>query len=189
MAILVKGWHNVFAEPHVSWTLHHLDGATRDHMVSEVDDDVRTDTLYHSRDFCGYGRANYPTVIRTSCERGDVDSLAAALLPAFFNPTRTDKNGRVTRLNLTDSALKFAVGEFNRFYLRGLCLRAGADGMTELTVYRAKISENPRSQSEAMIGARVSITALLADLRANKGLDTHLELPPGPHSGLSARFP
>lgn len=173
----------------MSWTFHHLDEHTRVHMTAEVNADVRTGTLYHSQDFCEHGRTQYQALIRTACERGDVDSLAAALLPALFNPTRTDKNQRVTRLNLADSAIKFAAGEYNRFYLRGLCLRADGGGITELVVYRAKVSENARSQSEAMIGTRVATMALLADLRENKGLDTHLGLPPGPHSGLSARLP
>ena len=127
--------------------------------------------------------------MRVALTDGHIHTLAAALVPAFFNPTRTDKNGKVTHLDLADSASKFASGEFNRFYLRGLCLRAEAEGIVELVVYRAKVSAIPRPESEAMIGRRLPAAELLADLRANKGFGTYLGVPMGPHSGLSARFP
>lgn len=167
----------------------HLDATTRSYMLAELDSDLATNTLAYSRDFNTNGRGQYPTVIRASLTDGGVDTLAAALLPAFFNPTRTDKNGKVTHLNLSDSAAKFAGGEFNRFYLRGVCLRADADGVVELVVYRAKASAVPRPESEAMIDRRLPTGELLADLRANKGFGTYLGVPMGPHSGLSARFP
>jgi len=157
-----------------SFILHHLD--------------LASGTLYFSRDFSVSGRERYTDIIRTALTSGDEDSLKAALTPDFFNETRTDKNGRVTRLNRDDSARKFADGEFLRFYLRGLCLRAEADGVAELEIYRAKQSANPRRESEEKIGTFVIARELLADLRQNKGLDTHLGLPPGPHSGLAARY-
>jgi hypothetical protein len=82
-----------------------------------------------------------------------------------------------------------AEGEFNRFYIRGLCVRALAEGITELVIYRAKQVENPRSESTAKIGLKISAQALLTDLRANPGVDTALGLPPGPNSGLSVKLP
>jgi hypothetical protein len=82
-----------------------------------------------------------------------------------------------------------AEGEFNRFYIRGLCVRALADGIDEVVVYRAKAVQNARSESEGKIGQRVSADALLVDLRLHKGVDTALGLPPGPNSGLSVHLP
>lgn len=173
----------------IDFNLVHLDVVTRGYMLAELDSDLETETLAYSRDFNDNGRGQYPAVMRIALTDGHIDTLGAALLPAFFNPTRTDKNGKVTQLNLADSAAKFAGGEFNRFYLRGLCLRADAEGIKELIVYRAKASAVPRPESEAMIGRRLSTLDLLADLRANKGFGTYLGVPMGPHSGLSARFP
>jgi len=40
-----------------------------------------------------------------------------------------------------------------------------------------------------MKGRRLSVSDLLADLRANKGTGTYLGVPMGPHSGLSAKLP
>jgi len=82
-----------------------------------------------------------------------------------------------------------AEGQFNTFYIRGLCVRAKADGISEVVVYRAKDVQNPRPESVQKIGQRVSVDALLADLRQNKGIDSALGLPPGPNSGLSVHLP
>jgi hypothetical protein len=82
-----------------------------------------------------------------------------------------------------------AEGEFNRFYARGLCLRAIAEGIPTVTVYRAKEVNNPRPESEALIGTHVSAEQLLQDLRQHTGTDTDLGLPGGPNSGLSVRLP
>ena len=82
-----------------------------------------------------------------------------------------------------------AEGEFNRFYIRALCVRASEDNNVEVIVYRAKAVENARSASQQMIGQRMSAEALLHDLRSSPGVDTALGLPPGPNSGLSVRLP
>jgi hypothetical protein len=82
-----------------------------------------------------------------------------------------------------------AEGEFNRFYIRALCMSAMEDGVTELVVYRAKAVQSARSESERKIGQAVSPGALLNDLRARPGVDTALGLPAGPNSGLSVRLP
>jgi hypothetical protein len=81
-----------------------------------------------------------------------------------------------------------AEGEFNRFYLRGLC-RVAIDGRTpSIAVYRAKPVAEPRPESQALIGTTFDANTLLADLRAHTGVDTALDLPPGPNSGLSGRL-
>jgi hypothetical protein len=81
-----------------------------------------------------------------------------------------------------------AEGEFNRFYIRGVCLRAIEEGMYEVIVYRAKTVEHARAESEQKIGQRVAAEDVLRDLRAHPGVDTALGLPPGPNSGLSVHF-
>ena len=81
-----------------------------------------------------------------------------------------------------------AEGEFNRFYMRGVCRRAIVESVSKLVVYRAKPVENPRPDSESKLGATVEPSALLADLRANIGIDTFLGLPAGPNSGLCVKL-
>lgn len=82
-----------------------------------------------------------------------------------------------------------AEGEFNRFYVRGLCLRAIEKGIPEMEVYRGKPVRQPRPESKAMIGKRISAQILLEDLRQSPGVEPALGLPPGPNSGLTVRLP
>lgn len=82
-----------------------------------------------------------------------------------------------------------AEGEFNRFYIRAICLRAIEDGIPEVIVYRAKAVQNARSESARKIGQGHAAEELLRDLRTHQGVDTALGLPPGPNSGLSVHLP
>lgn len=82
-----------------------------------------------------------------------------------------------------------AEGEFNRFYARGLCARAIADGIPDVEVYRGKQVQRPRPESQSKIGNRINVKALLEDLRKSQGVEPALGLPPGPNSGLTVRLP
>ena len=81
----------------------------------------------------------------------------------------------------------FAEGEFNRFYLRGLCLRALDEGK-RIEAYRAKTVTAPRPASLMLVGTKFDPKRLLADLRAHQGIETALGLPVGPNSGLSGKL-
>ena len=85
-----------------------------------------------------------------------------------------------------------AEGEFNRYYLRGLCLRAVNEGVPFLVVYRGKDVDQPRPESQAKVGARVPVDALLETLRRNDFVtveDAVGGVPGGPNSGLTCRLP
>jgi len=107
--------------------------------------------------------------------------------PGIFNAMGL-RRGKPVKV-ASNAPQRLAEGEFNRFFLRGLCLRAIDEGIDEVIVYRARASSSPRSESEALVGTRFDPKVLLNDLRENLGVDTALGLPPGPNSGLSARLP
>ena len=61
--------------------------------------------------------------------------------------------------------------------------------MDQVEVYRGKSVSQPRPESEALLGKRLSVKALLEDLRKSKGVEPALGLPhPGPNSGLTVRM-
>jgi len=64
-----------------------------------------------------------------------------------------------------------AEGEFNRYYIRGLCARAIAEGIDEVVVYRGKAVKDPRTESQAKIGKRFNARVLLRDLRNSTGVE------------------
>lgn len=167
-----------------------LDDRTRTIALSEVESDITSGTLAGSTRFSEDGTAAYPDLLRDAIRNGDEDTLAAALTAGpFFVSHELAHRGTTAYLKKvpTTAARTFAEGEFNRFYLRGLALRAEVDGYDALEVYRAKRVAEPRAESEALIGVAVAPDALLVDLRSSKGLETHLGLPQ-PNSGLSARI-
>jgi len=88
------------------------------------------------------------------------------------------------------AAETLAEGEFNRFYIRGLCLRALAEGIAKVVVYRAKSVSDPRPESLRLIGRPVDAEALLNDLRIHSGEEEPaMKVPGGPNSGLSVQLP
>lgn len=169
-----------------------LDPPTRRHMISEINRDIAGSTLYISPRLSQRGRLDYPDLLLDAAENGDDASLAAELrAPGRMNATETaTRNGKTYSKQVPVNAPEtMAEGEFNRFYARGLCLRAAEEGIEEVVVYRAKDVANPRPESQAMIGTAVSAAQLLEDLRTSVGVEPALGIPPGPNSGLSVRLP
>jgi len=134
----------------------------------------------------------YAELLRTAAAEGHDETLAAELVKTgrlkSHEPRKTKTGMTMVKVPITAHET-LSEGEFNRFYMRGLCLRAKAEGTARVVVYRAKHVGNPRSESEVMIGTELEVDQLLNDLRVHIGTDTALGLPPGPNSGLSIRLP
>lgn len=64
-----------------------------------------------------------------------------------------------------NAAIILAQSEFNRFYIRGLCLRAINENIDTLKIYRARESSQKRPKSEAKIGTCINARELLEDIR------------------------
>jgi hypothetical protein len=176
----------------MSLHLLNLDEKTRRHMLSEVESDIAKGTLYLSPRLSPRGQQEYAGLLKQAVVGYDDGWLANSLRfngrISLEEQRRKPKGGyTIARVPVT-APDTLAEGEFNRFYVRGLCLRALEDGITELVVYRAKEVTSPRRESEAMIGTRVDARTLLQDIRTHPGFDTALRLPPGPNSGLSVRL-
>ena len=167
-----------------------LDNLTRQKMLEEFNHDTQTNNLYLSKRFNDQGRIHYQQKMPYHIQNGNDDSLAEDLRAKnsfLLHEDRKTTKG-ISKVKVPETAAQtFAEGEFNRFYLRGLCLRAIAENK-RIIIYRGRYSENPRSESEALIGLIFEPNQLLNDLRTNIGVDTALGLPPGPNSGLTAEL-
>lgn len=161
-------------------------------MLAELEHDLENQRLYYSKWFTAEGKLHYPGLCRDAIETGSDETLSASLsAPGTFAETyekRTPSGGTTTAAVPRTAPATFSEGEFNRFYLRGLCARLIANGAGQVEIYRARESAQPRPSSEALLGSILDPEALLADLRGNLGVDTALGLPPGPNSGLSGRI-
>jgi hypothetical protein len=172
--------------------LVNLDEKTRAFMLDEVDNDISSGQLYLSPRLTPQGRDSYPTALRDAIASGSDDSLRAALdKPGVFvaREMRNTKHGQVSAAVPVTAPETLAEGEFNRFYIRGVCGRALEESKDSVVAYRAKSVANPRTDSANKIGERYNPQVLLNDLRQNIGIDTALGLPSGPNSGLSVQLP
>lgn len=170
-----------------------LDQHTRLFMLEEIDLDVAADSYYKSQWLNANGLACWAEILRDAAANGNDDTLAQSIVQRNCLHThyekRKPKGGTTIAAIPYTAPVTMAEGEFNRYYVRGLCRRAIADGVPSLEVYRAKTVDVPRTSSEAMIGHLVDPAAILADLRTCQGLEPALGLPPGPNSGLCLKMP
>ena len=160
--------------------------------MEELNFDIQSGTVYISPRLNQNGIGAWNSLLLESIQNHNDDWLASQLrengcLKSHENRTRNEKTSLVKVPHTASETL--AEGEFNRFYARGLCLRAIRENIGELEVYRAKHVNNPRSESERRIGTRVSPSQLLNDLRTSQGVETALGIPPGPNSGITIRIP
>ncbi len=163
-----------------------LNQTTRELMVDEFNSDIKSESCYTSTRFHEVGKACYMKIMSGHLKNGSDNSLAEDLTSNdCFNTHETDKNGKEKKVPVT-AAQTFAEGEFNRFYMRAVSLRAISEN-SSIEVYRARFSENPSPESEALIGKNLDPKILLKDLRDCKGIETTLGLP-RPNSGLSVKI-
>jgi hypothetical protein len=170
-----------------------LDERTRALMPAEIDRDASAGTLFLSDNPNPQGRTDYANLLKTAARVGSDVTLAAEIhhrLNSHEKPRKL-KSGAFSKppAMRSNAHEMLAEGEFNRFYIRAVCLRALEDGVPGVIVYRAKAVENPRAESEQKIGQHVSPEPCTGVLRTHPGVDTALGLPPGPNSGLSVKLP
>ena len=173
-------------------SLENLDSITREYMHSELESDISNGTVYFSPRLIESGHSQYVVALRKAIIDFDDPWLAEQIR---LGSILKDREQRRTRNGTTMAKVPatapdtLAEGEFNRYYIRGLCLRAIADGIPELEIYRAKEVAIPRSDSQLLIGSKESVDILLRNARVMPGSEDALGLPHGPNSGLSVRLP
>ena len=164
--------------------------SVREFMVSEVERDIGAGSLYLGDRLSSRGRAEYPDLLREAVASHDDSWLASRIVGRLNTFEDYTLRGQTRRRRVrSDAAAVLAEGEFNRFYIRAVCVRAIRLQVSEVLVFRAKAVRDPRPESQARVGTRVNAAALLADLRQNIGVETALGIPAGPNSGLSVKFP
>lgn len=170
-------------------TFRNLDLLTRKHMINEIQSDIDADIVYISNYLNPKGKEHWAIKLLESAKNHDdswlEDEISKNNMLEQYH-TRKKPSGGTTQAKVPVNAPQtLAEGEFNRYYARGVCLAAIELNIDEVEVYRARHSENPRAQSQALLGRRYSPTTILDDIRLSSGVETALGVPPGPNSGLT----
>lgn len=177
----------------MSLVLENLDERTRQFMLEELEYDIAHNQLHISPVLSGQGQRDYPNLLREAIEHGDesqlTEDLRAQRRLIRSQPRRKPQGGYTIATVPAIAPEVLAESEFNRYYIRGVCRRAIADGLKEVVVYRAKPVRTARPESEALIETSLEPEKLLADLRQHPGEPGELGVPPGPGSGVSVRLP
>ncbi|SDY83224.1 hypothetical protein [Hymenobacter psychrophilus] len=169
------------------FNFEHLDNITRQYMLIEVEQAIKASQLNFSKRFNGTGLELYPGLLREAVTNGTEATLAAALQQHQCFNTH-EKRGAETRQVPENAATTFAEGEFNAFYMRGVCHRALQEGCM-VQVYRAKASDMHRKGSELIEGNLENPQRVLLIIRNSlDGSQRGLGMPAGSNSGLSIRL-
>lgn len=167
-----------------------LDPVTRKYAVAEFDSDVERGALTISSRIRPTATEEYQSLLRQALAYYDdlwLEDRVEGLVVHF--ELRQTPSGSTTTAKLPSYAPRvLAEGDFNRYYMRGVCARAIDEGRGVVEVYRARLSAEPRPESEQLEGQRLDAAALLEELRTKYGELGEEPTLGKPNSGLSVRL-
>ena len=166
-----------------------LDDATRFSMLKAIEEAEGTGNIYFSTRFNLAGNMEWLPLLKQAAQEFNEHWLAYQLeankLMKDFEGSRTPSDVYTIKHVPHTAAETMAEGQFNRFYMLGLCKRARVEGITHLEVYRAKERSEPRPESQALIGNQLSIDEIEIQLKEKASFNSPLIKP---NSGLCVRF-
>lgn len=167
-----------------------LDPTTRRLAIAELDSDVANGTFHVSDRVRPTAVEEYRRLLREAIRYYDdlwLEERAGDLL-VDFETRRTASGGQTTAKVPEMAARMLAEGDFNRYYMRGVCLRAVEEQRQVVEVYRARLSLEPRPESEELEGQRLDAKEVLDYLRGVTGSESPAARLGRPNSGLSVRL-
>jgi hypothetical protein len=144
-----------------------LDPTTRRFMLAELERDIASDSLGAPERLRPGSVGQYQDLLRKALSYYDDEWLEERVrgLLVEFETRRTPSGGQTTARVPEDAARMLAEAQFNRYYMRGVSARALEEGRQVVEVYRARHSAQPRVESAALEGQRLSAAELLEELR------------------------
>jgi hypothetical protein len=167
-----------------------LDPTTRRYAYAEFEQDLRNGTFHNSERLRPEAAAEYQRLLSEALRYYDdrwLEERTADLL--VESESRRTRSGGTTTARVPHMAARLvAEGDFNRYYMRGVALRAIEEGRQILEIYRARLSLEPRPESASVEGSRVPAGEVLAHLRGP--LSPNLAVAPlgRTNSGLSVKL-
>jgi hypothetical protein len=167
-----------------------LDPATRRYALAELEHDQATGAFHISERLRPEAAGEYQRLLHEALRYYDdrwLEEHASDLL--VESESRRTRSGGTTTARIPQMAARMlAEGDFNRYYMRGVALRAIEEGRQILEVYRARLSMEPRPESAELEGRRIPAAELLDHLRGPLSADPSVAPLGRTNSGLSVRL-
>ncbi len=146
-----------------------LDETTRQCMVAEIALAESTENIYYSTRFITPRDPAWVPLLKEAAALHNEHWLAFQIeargMLKGVEGSRTRSGGYTLKHVPHTAAETLADGQFNRFYMAGVCRRVSNGDAASLVVYRAKESVSHRGESDAAIGSRPDHSQLLVQLR------------------------
>ncbi len=173
------------------FNFENLNDETREHIVEALREAETSGNLYYGPHLKESARERFAALLKEAAEGHDGHWLGEQLnRQELMNKTekhRTKAGKEVIQKMPAEAAENLAEGQFNRFYMLGLCEWAEFNGVTHLQVYRAKKLESPRPEAEYMVGKLIPVDDIESQLKErDQSLYSMLA---DASAGLSVRIP
>jgi len=167
-----------------------LDPTTRRYALAELDDDLKSGAFHASERLRPTAIAEYQRLLHEAIRYYDdrwLEDRASDLLIDF--ETRQTRSGGQTTAKVPEMAARMLTeGDFNRYYMRGVALRAIEEGRQVVEVYRARLSLEPRPESTELEGHRFPAREVLDQLRGLSEAEPTIPRLGRVNSGMSIRL-
>lgn len=173
------------------YLFENLDSDARECMAEAIAEAENGGAIYYGPHLKETAAGQFVALLKEAAGGHDEQWLTAQLnahgLLNKIEKHKTKAGKEVTQKMPAEAAETLASGQFNRFYMLGLCKWAQYNDITHLQVYRAKEITNPRPEAAYLAGRLIPVDDVESQL---KGRDQSLySLLGDPNSGLSLRVP
>jgi hypothetical protein len=147
--------------------LVNLNADIRTLMIEEFNYDISRSQKPRSKRLTFSGNSLYPNILKEAIQIHDDLWLSRKLIGLFEDKEPKKYPNKTVMSKIPDNANEvLAEGDFNRFYMRALCLFAIKNNIPSLEIYSAKITHTPRDKSRRLLLQKfIDPTKLLNDLR------------------------
>ena len=173
------------------FNFENLDNTTRAAMLEAIEEAERSNNIYYSARFNEDGNRQWLPLLKQAAQEYNEHWLAYQLeasgLMKGFEGAHKPTGGYTIKHVPHTASETMAEGQFNRFYILGLCKRARAEGVSHLIIYRAKERSEHRPESQSLIGTSLPIEEIESQLKEIKAsFNSQLVKP---NSGISVKLP
>ncbi len=164
-----------------------LDNITRKYMLDELEVDIKNDAVFISCWLKEDSATKYIEILKSAITSYDESWLASEILKHNLLKESVDLNNKDITIPINANTI-LAEEEFNKYYMRGVCLRAVKDGTKSVIVYRGQRVTIPSPESQQKLGQELEAETLLDSLRNASDIYSALNVPRRPSPKLTVKL-